>query len=58
MERDDELPGLLPPFAEWTVPQIIFGLIVASMCLLPWAFLFVIAWALMSTPQGGGSPGF
>jgi hypothetical protein len=54
----DQLPGLLPPFAEWTLPQILGGLLVAAVVLLPWFFLFVLVWALMATPEGGGSPGF
>lgn len=58
MALTDEKPGLLPPFREWTLPDLLCGLLVAFVVLLPWAFLFVIVWAMTATPIGGGDPGF
>ena len=49
VKQRDQLPGLISPPSEWTAWQMIGGMLLAALVLLPWAFLYVILWALLST---------
>jgi hypothetical protein len=46
----EQQPGLIPPPREWTFGGLLGGLLLAALVLMPWAWLFVIVWALLATP--------
>lgn len=52
MRRRDQLPGLLPPFKTWTLPQLVVSLGIVVIAFLPWLFLLWVVWALSSAPIG------
>lgn len=52
MARRDQMPGLLPPVREWTLPQLVGALGIVFVAFLPWLFLLWIVYALLSAPIG------
>jgi hypothetical protein len=48
--RRDQLPGLLPPIQDWTVPQLVVAVGMVLMAFTPWMWLAWILWVLSATP--------